>query len=60
MGCQRNLKALNLSAACSGSGLLTPQYYRIMNFLSGKSATGSDAFTVVQTQVGAGGLGGSG
>ncbi|PNH04623.1 4-alpha-glucanotransferase DPE1, chloroplastic/amyloplastic [Tetrabaena socialis] len=49
--CQRDLTALNLSSVCTGSGLLTPQHYSGLRFLTGRGATvAAQPVTVINTQ----------
>ncbi|GFR41010.1 hypothetical protein Agub_g1677, partial [Astrephomene gubernaculifera] len=49
-GCQRDLAALNLSSACSGSGLLTAQYYSGMHFQTGTGSALGQPFTLGTVQ----------
>jgi hypothetical protein len=53
--CQRDLLSLDLAAACSGSGVLTAQYWTDMGVLTGDTAGTTRAVTVRSWQVGAAG-----
>ncbi len=50
--CQRSVAALDFADVCSGTGLLTPQYYAGMQFAKGDGSTTPVTVTVSNLQVG--------
>ncbi|GIL73092.1 hypothetical protein Vretimale_4708 [Volvox reticuliferus] len=48
--CERDLKTLNLSVACSGFGILTPQFYSEMRILTGQGSSSVAPVTTVSVQ----------
>ncbi|GLI69062.1 hypothetical protein VaNZ11_013605 [Volvox africanus] len=48
--CERNLKTLNLSVACNGSGILTPHFYSDLHILTGQGSSSVAPVTVVRVQ----------